>query len=530
MKISYIIYLTSDDSNKINNVIAKLKEGTWVDIEIILIYDKKDGTVDYDPQYSDIVKVITPEVEPLKRFESYNMGVNAVTGDYFRFIDLDDDLTFDTIISEGVLTAMQGFDVLHLYGANKALNPYVTFDDLLNGLINFDRCIFRSSIRDIMGYMFEGYYGELAKPKFLLTAYLFGCTFVEIPYDNIISNIEEFSREQYESLANIYQRKNSPENEMTFIIAFRDENHEIERTVASMRYMCSHSNITLIDDFSDDNFDYKTIADRYGCTYRRLGNNLGSAGAKHFGGITNDTKYFCFFDGHQRIYHKDLDLTFIKHLEEKPNAIFAARSVYIDKKKGYYINESDYKGAPGHKGLSYCCYITDIKGREWDPKWCDKIIDKDDRNKTRVMCVLGAVYAMRTEWFRNIRGMEGLTIYGLEETCISVKTWMLGGECFVLKNIGVGHLYRSKNASPIDPNCIDANRIFLTHMFLDDENTIKKYDDNLKAYIGEDRFKKAMVYFERKRKLSETLNRWLHKYKVRDLKTVFAQINDKVKS
>ena len=126
--------------------------------------------------------------------------------------------------------------------------------------------------------------------------------------------------------------------------------------------------------------------------------------------------------------------------------------------------------------------------------------------------------------------MEGLTIYGLEETCISVKTWMMGGECFVLKNIGVGHLYRSRNASPIDPNCIDANRIFLTHMFLDDENTMKKYDDNLKAYIGEDRFKKAMVYFERKRKLSETLNRWLHKYKVRDLKTVFAQINDKVKS
>ena len=180
--------MTSDDSNKINNVIAKLKEGTWVDIEIILICDKKDGKVDYDQQYSDIVKVVTPETEPLKRFESYNMGIDAVTGDYFCFIDLDDDLTFNTIISEGVLTAMQGFDILDLYGSNKAINPYITFEDLLNGLINFDRCIFRSSIKDMMGYMFEGYYEGLAKPKFLLTAFLFGCTFVQVPYDNIISS------------------------------------------------------------------------------------------------------------------------------------------------------------------------------------------------------------------------------------------------------------------------------------------------------------------------------------------------------
>lgn len=38
--------------------------------------------------------------------------------------------------------------------------------------------------------------------------------------------------------------------------------------------------------------------------------------------------------------------------------------------------------------------------------------------------------------------MEGLKMYGNEEPYISVKAWMEGGGCFLLKEIAIGHVYR----------------------------------------------------------------------------------------
>ena len=527
MKISYIVYLTENNKDKTTELIKNIKNSTWTESEIILINDRKFSKVEYDHKYGHFVKVIEPPKERLLKYEAYNLGINNSTGDFIRFIEPDDE--FVSSIEIGTLETVSNYDVIDLSGSDTSTLMEFGFYYLFNGEILFDRCIFNARIKNKLGYMFEGYYVGVEKAKFLITCWLFGCSFVKVAYDNIVKKVDRPSEEQYAKLMAIYDRKNDNANEMTFIIAFRNEKHEVERTIASMRYMCGHSNITIIDDFSDDEFDYVNIANRYGCTYKRLESNHGSAGTKHYGGMNNDTEYFCFFDAHQRIYHDDLDLILIDFIKKNPDSIFVPRTVYMEKRNDYYINESDYKSKYSHTGVSYCCYITDISGREWDPKWCDKIIDKDDPEKSRVMCILGAVYAMRTDWFRKIRGLEGLTIYGLEESYMSIKTWMLGGACYVLKNIGVGHLYRSVNASPIDPNCVDANRMFLTHVFVNDPETVKKYDDNLKKFIGQNRFNKAMAYLIPKMPLVKQLNTWLNENKVHDLSWVFKELNDKVK-
>lgn len=59
--------------------------------------------------------------------------------------------------------------------------------------------------------------------------------------------------------------------------------------------------------------------------------------------------------------------------------------------------------------------------------------------------VLGAAYAGSKRYWQYLRGMEGMMRYGTEEQCISLKVWLEGGRCLLLKNQKVGHIYRKKS-------------------------------------------------------------------------------------
>ncbi|GHV22224.1 hypothetical protein FACS1894174_06570 [Bacteroidia bacterium] len=41
-----------------------------------------------------------------------------------------------------------------------------------------------------------------------------------------------------------------------------------------------------------------------------------------------------------------------------------------------------------------------------------------------------------------LRGLSGLISYGSDEAYISIKAWLSGGKCLILKDVIVGHLYR----------------------------------------------------------------------------------------
>lgn len=528
MKISYIIYLEKVDNinERIKELLDNISQFTQCDFEVLLLNDKTYNDLQLPKEYnSSKYKILVPyEIETLHKWESYNYGIDNCTGNFIKFLDFDDLLV--NYVNNNLLDQCKNFDVIELTDSNNI----ISFNNILENKIKFNNCIFNKSITEKLKYYFEGYYVGCESIKFLLNCSLYNCIIKQLPINNINKNQDNIDEQYFSNLKSIYETKNNNINELTYIIAFRNENYEIERTLSSIRYMCKHSNITIVDDDSDDGFNYQEIANRYGAKYVRLEKRNGSAGAKNYGGMHNDTKYFCFLDGHQRIYHKDLDLTMISYIQKYPKSIFATRSIYITRPTKYYINESDYKGLKkNHCGNSYCCYITDKIGYEWDPKWTDKQIDANNANITRVMCVLGAVYFMETEWFKYIKGLEGLTIYGLEESFMSIKTWLLGGTCYVLKNIGVGHLYRKKNSTPIDPSCVDANRLFLTHVFLDDLKEVARYDKNLKNRI-KDRYSDALKYVKPKTSYVYELYDFLTKNRVMTVKELFERVNNKVKN
>ena len=72
-------------------------------------------------------------------------------------------------------------------------------------------------------------------------------------------------------------------SKLTVIIPFQNERCEVEKTVTSVRATAKDVKIMLVDDCSDDNYDYKKVAEIFGCDYYRNSKNLGVAGSRNFG-------------------------------------------------------------------------------------------------------------------------------------------------------------------------------------------------------------------------------------------------------
>lgn len=251
---------------------------------------------------------------------------------------------------------------------------------------------------------------------------------------------------------------------ITACICFRNEGEEVENTVKSILETTKHTKILLVDDCSDDGTDYLAVANKYNCEYHRMDERCGSVGTKDWAGRNCMTEYFVLLDGHMRFYQQDWDLKLINLLDKYPKSIISSRTVYMGVKDGKITGDKEYVPR------SYCAYMRFDDGYDFDPKWTDKVIDYNDVDEvSNVSCVLGACYATSKSWWKEIDGLHGLNTYGLEESFMSIKTWLMGGECKVTHDFGAGHLYRNINPNRVNSAEIDANRLLLAYLF--DYNT-----------------------------------------------------------
>jgi len=59
-----------------------------------------------------------------------------------------------------------------------------------------------------------------------------------------------------------------------------------------------------------------------------------------------------------------------------------------------------------------------------------------------IAVVLGAGYAASVRYWKYLKGLAGLRYYGSDEAYISMKVWLEGGRCVLLKDVVIGHIYR----------------------------------------------------------------------------------------
>lgn len=113
------------------------------------------------------------------------------------------------------------------------------------------------------------------------------------------------------------------ERELTIIIPFRNEGIEVYNTVKSIKETSDLDfDIILINDGSDDGFDYKSISKMFQTEYIEHLTGIGVAASRNEGVLHCKTEYFLLLDAHMRAYTANWTSLIIQELRKDKKSHF----------------------------------------------------------------------------------------------------------------------------------------------------------------------------------------------------------------
>lgn len=225
--------------------------------------------------------------------------------------------------------------------------------------------------------------------------------------------------------------------ELTVIITFLNENVEVLRTLESLKkHTYSDIDIILVNDHSDDCYDYKGVAQQYDALYVENSARMGVAASRDKGVNMVKTPFALLLDAHMRFYSADWYDILMRNLHDSSNIIFCCQSKVLYKvcEEIKSVQSTYTTGA----FVNMDAYSNDFLGVSW---LCPPNVLKDDK-AIDIPCILGAGYAFSVDFWKKLHGLNGLIKYGLDEQFVSLKAWMSGGKCQLIPNIELGHVYR----------------------------------------------------------------------------------------
>jgi glycosyltransferase involved in cell wall biosynthesis len=238
-------------------------------------------------------------------------------------------------------------------------------------------------------------------------------------------------------------------NDLTCIIPFLNEGDEIEKTLDSIRNTAKDEvDIIIVNDNSTDGFNYLSMATKYGAKYFRNHERLGVAASRDLGVERCQTPYFILFDGHMRFYG-EWHITTIEALRGNSRAVYCFRCFDLDANGGMCRASS----------VGAYVKLNQEDGYEiFSPTWR---YQNEPELVVKVPCVLGASYAMSKEYYKRLKGLSGLKMYGFDEAYLSMKVFMEGGDNYILSRLEVGHRYRQTPPYFIPPPEFVYNKLFI---------------------------------------------------------------------
>jgi glycosyltransferase involved in cell wall biosynthesis len=173
-----------------------------------------------------------------------------------------------------------------------------------------------------------------------------------------------------------------------------------------------------------------------------------------------DTEYFLLLDGHMRFLEKGWNEKFVNALRTEPQTIFCGQT------KGLFKPGCD-SNVGNKRPATYGAYI-DFEKNRWKALWSYK--DTDSKNSViEIPIILGASYACCKTFWQKLGGLRGLIVYGMDEQLISLKTWLTGGRCKLLKEVVVEHLYRKSFPYSMGYFHKIYNELYLSELLLPNE-------------------------------------------------------------
>lgn len=241
---------------------------------------------------------------------------------------------------------------------------------------------------------------------------------------------------------------------LTVIIPFLNEKEEVENTLKSILSHCKkHIPIILINDCSDDNYDYDSLPERYKIEYLKNDFRIGVAASRELGINMCDTPYFLLLDAHMRFYDDRWLDRIIIELEKNDRVIVCCQTKALVTEKSSY---SKFENMQQVYGAYVNFFYYPLK--YFSPIWAIKPMPGyESFNTIPVACILGAGYAGSKKYWKYLKGLQGLLSFGSDEPYLSMKVWMEGGKCLLLKDVVIGHLYRLKENIPYTNKAIHIN-------------------------------------------------------------------------
>lgn len=241
---------------------------------------------------------------------------------------------------------------------------------------------------------------------------------------------------------------------LTAVISFRNEGVEVERTVASIRETAGSAvSVHLIDDGSNDGFDYAAIANQFSCRLDRFEPARGPAINRNFGVDQAETPYVILLDAHMRFYQHDWASRVIQAIQNEPRALYCSVSRPLN---------PDGQAGPGAEGYGAWLGLGEKQiGRAYLAEW--NIQALRHTAYPSVPLPLGATYAFDAGYFQDIGGYVGLKQYGGEEAFAGMKSWMMGRGCRVIRDVTIGHIYKdpSTRGWQMSGRCYLYNRLMM---------------------------------------------------------------------
>lgn len=312
------------------------------------------------------------------------------------------------------------------------------------------------------------------------------------------------------------------EKMLTIIIPFLNERYEVENTLKSIK---QHSTdlveVMLINDASDDDFDYRAVAEKYDIIYIENTQRMGVAASRDMGIGICRTPYFLLLDAHMRFYNHLWVQRIIDELEKDKRALLCCQTKVLGLDNGLLT-------APKNRGITNGACVEINEGKALiDPYWIfGESFDPGQSQTLPIVCVLGATYACSREYWQYVRGLEGLKYYGSDEPYISMKVWMEGGSCKLLKDVVIGHIYRGSTFPPYDTQMKYRvyNKLFIAELFFPDG--LKKELFSKARFYFPQQFSEVMYMLYDNRELISQAQSYYDKIFTRDLE-YFLELNQK---
>lgn len=281
-------------------------------------------------------------------------------------------------------------------------------------------------------------------------------------------------------------------NNLTVIMPFLNEGDEVIRTVKSIRETAGNSvDIIAINDCSFDGYDYRASLEGMNVNYVFNEERLGVAESRNLGVRLCRTSYFLLLDAHMRFYDGRWQSRIVSKLEEDDRVLLCCQTKALEKDAdGNVVEATD-------AGLHFGAYMPLRKGKYLpDIKWNNTEMCPDS-NEEDIPFVLGAGYAASKRYWQYLRGLNGLKQYGSDEAYISMKVWLEGGRCILLKDVVIGHIYRTAFPYTNNDSACVYNELLVASLLFPEKLKRRAFDVarslDAAAYEGAEKMLKANV-------------------------------------